>query len=97
MLVLALLVAIVVVPLSSEYRELRRSLGLSRLRALGTTALVLPTFAVALMLALPLSSHPPVQWLATVAGTLLLYSLAARAIADSASEAETAPSRSTRG
>jgi hypothetical protein len=56
-----------------------------------------PAFVVGLTLALPLQSRPALQWVATVVGTLAVYSLATRAIAASASAAGTAPSRSTRG
>jgi hypothetical protein len=95
--VLAFLAAVVLVPLGREYADLRRSYALSRLGAVATTALVLPAFAVSLVLALPLSGQPVFQWLATVSATVLIYSVAARAIAASASAARTAPSRSTRG
>jgi len=97
MVVLTLLAAIVVVPLAREYVDLRRSLGLSRVAAFGTTSLVVPAFAVGLTLALPLHSQPALQWVATVAGTLAVYSLSTRAIAASAWAAGTAPSRITRG
>ena len=52
---------------------------------------------VGLTLALPLQSRPALQWVATVVGTLAVYSLATRVIAASASAVGTAPSRSTRG
>jgi hypothetical protein len=97
MLVVALLAGIILVPLVSEYGDLRRSFGLSRVAAFATTSLVVPAFVVGLTLALPLQSRPALQWVATVVGTLAVYSLATRAIAASASAAGTAPSRSTRG
>jgi uncharacterized membrane-anchored protein len=98
MVAVTLLAAVVlVVPLGREYADLRRSFGLSRVAALGTTALVFPAFAVGLTLALPLQSQPPVQWLATVVATIAVYSVATRAIVASASSAATAPSRNTRG
>lgn len=97
MVVITILAGIVILPLAREYGDLRRSFGLSRAAALATTSLVLPAFAVGLTLALPLQSQPALQWVATVVGTLAVYSLAARAIAASASAAGTAPSRSTRG
>lgn len=93
MLVLGLLAGFVLVPLAREYADLRRSFGLSRLGAVATTSLVLPAFAIATVLWLPLAAHPVAQWLTTVATTLLVYSLAARAIASSASRAGTTPSR----
>jgi FtsH-binding integral membrane protein len=97
MLVVALLAGIVLIPLAREYEDLRRSFGLSRMAAFATTSLVVPAFVVGLTLALPLQSRPALQWVATVVGTLAVYSLATRAIAASASAAGTAPSRSTRG
>jgi hypothetical protein len=97
MVAIALLAGIVLVPLAREYGDLRKSFGLSRGAALGTTALVLPAFALATVVALPLAAHPVAHWVATVAMTLAAYSLAARAIASSAADAEMAPSRSTRG
>jgi uncharacterized membrane-anchored protein len=93
MVVLLLIGVIVMAPLAREYADLRRSFGLSRVGAVATTALVVPAFAVSTVVALPLAAHPVAQWLATVAATLVLYSLAARAIAASASRPATAPSR----
>lgn len=92
-----MLAAIVVVPLGREYADLRRSFGLGRIGAFTTTALVLPSLGVAIVLALPLDAHPVAQWVAIVVTTFAVYSLATRAIVASASSAETAPSRSTRG
>jgi hypothetical protein len=97
MVVVTLLAGIVLLPLAREYGDLRRSFGLSRTAALATTSLVLPSFGVGLTLALPLQSRPALQWVATVVGTLVVYSLATRAIAASASAVRTAPSRTTRG
>ncbi|HEY3070802.1 MAG TPA: hypothetical protein VGJ34_10850 [Gaiellaceae bacterium] len=97
MLLIALLAGIVVLPLAREYCDLRRSFDLSRVAAFATTALVLPAFGAAIVLALPLAAHPAAQWVAIVGTTLLVYSAATRAIVASASRAETAPSRSTRG
>jgi uncharacterized membrane-anchored protein len=94
---MAVLAAVVLVPLGREYADLRRSYALSRLGALATTAIVLPAFGMSLMLALPLGGFPVAQWLAIVATTFVVYSFATRAIVASASSAETAPSRSTRG
>jgi len=95
--VVAVLAAIVLVPLGRECLDLRRSFGLSKFGAFATTALVLPAFAVATVMALPLAAHPLVQWSAIVLTTFGIYSLATRAIVASASSAETAPSRNTRG
>ena len=95
--VLAVLAAVVLVPLGREYADLRRSFGLSRMGAFATTGLVLPAFAVSAVLAQPLAAHPVAQWVATVATTIAVYSLTTRAIVASASSAGTAPSRNTRG
>jgi hypothetical protein len=92
-----MLAAVVLVPLVREYADLRRSFGLGRIGAVATTALVLPSFAVAIVLGLPLNAHPVAQWVAVVVTTFAVYSLATRAIVASASSAGTAPSRSTRG
>src|SRR5688500_10195621 len=97
MLLLAALALVVLVPLAREYVDLRRTSGLSRVGAFGTTALVLPSFAVGLVLSLPLAAQPALQWLAIVCATMVVYSVAARAIVSSASSAEPAPSRNTRG
>jgi len=72
--------AIVLVPIAWEYADFRRSCGLSRLGALATTLLVVPSFAVSLALALPLASRPGLQWVATVVLTVVVYSLATRAV-----------------
>jgi ABC-type nickel/cobalt efflux system permease component RcnA len=97
MLLLIALSAVVLAPLAFEYADLRRACGLSRTAALGTTALVLPSFAVGWVLAQPLSVQPVLHWTGIVGATLLVYSVAARAIVSSASGAGTAPSRNTRG
>jgi hypothetical protein len=92
--VLLALGVLVLVPLAREFAELRRS-GLGRIAALGVTSLVAPAFAVGFVLSLPLASRPALQWTVLVAGTLVAYSLAVRAILASASSAGTAPSRRT--
>jgi hypothetical protein len=91
----AVAAAVVVVPLALEYADLRRSLGLSRTAALGTTALVFPALVAGSTLAQPLADRPSLQWVTAVAATFVLYSLATRAIVARASAAETAPARST--
>jgi hypothetical protein len=95
--VVAVLAAIVLVPLGREYADLRRSFGLSKVGAFATTGLVLPAFAAATVMALPLAAHPLAQWSAIVVTTFAIYSLATRAIVASASPVEMAPSRNTRG
>jgi uncharacterized membrane-anchored protein len=97
MVVITLLAGIIFVPLVREYRDLRRSFGLSRVAAFATTGLVLPAFGMATVMALPLATHPAAQWVANVAMTLVVYSAATRAIIASASRPETAPSRNTIG
>jgi len=92
-IVLVLICVLVLAPLAREYADLRRTFGLSRIGAFATTSLVLPAFAMATVLTLPLSPHPVAQWSATVTATVVFYSLAARATAASASRAATAPSR----
>ena len=72
--------AVVLLPLAREYADIRRSWGLGRAGALATTALVLPAFAVSVALSLPLASQPGLQWAAIVAATLVVYSLAVRAV-----------------
>jgi hypothetical protein len=94
---MSVLAAIVLVPLGREFADLRRSFGLSRVAAFATTALVLPAFAGATVMTQPLAAHASAQWCAIVLATFAIYSLATRAIVASASSAETAPSRSTRG
>jgi hypothetical protein len=97
MVVLLILAAIVLAPLAREWRDLRRSFGLSRTAAFAATGLVLPAFGMSTVMALPLAAHPAGQWLATVAMTLVVYSAATRAIVASTSRPVIAPSRSTRG
>jgi hypothetical protein len=95
--VLLILAAIVLTPLVREWRDLRRSFGLSRITAFATTGLVVPAFGMATVTALPLAAHPAAQWVGTVVMTLVVYSAATRAIVASASRPAIAPSRSTRG
>ena len=96
-LLLTALAVVLLAPLAREYMDLRRTFGLSRAVALATTALVAPSFAVGVILALPLSGQPALQWAAIVCTTVVVYSVAARAIVSSATDAGTAPSRNTRG
>jgi hypothetical protein len=97
LLLLTALAVVILAPLAREYMDLRRTFGLSRVAALATTALVAPSFAVGVILALPLSAQPALQWVAIVCTTVVVYSMAARAIVSSATAAGTAPSRNTRG
>jgi hypothetical protein len=78
--VLALIAAIVVVPLAREYAEFRRGWGLGRIAAFATTALVVPALGVGYALAVPLGAHPGLQWLTTVLAALVAYSLAVRGV-----------------
>jgi uncharacterized membrane-anchored protein len=79
---------VVLAPLGREYADLRRSWGLGRLSALGTTLLVLPAIGVGFALALPLAAHPGLQWTVTVLAALLAYSASAAAVRSAASPAE---------
>ena len=94
LLLLATLGAIVLVPLAREYVDLRAD-GIARAGALGTLALLFPALAVGLALTLPFASKPELQWGLTVMVTVVLYSVATRAILARASSAATAPSRRT--
>jgi hypothetical protein len=73
--VLGLIGAVVLLPLWLEYGDLRRSSGLGRSAALGTTLFVLPALAVGIAAGLPLAAMPALQWTVAVAVTLLVYSL----------------------
>jgi hypothetical protein len=79
---------LVLVPLLKEYADLRRSWGLGRLSALGTTLLVLPSIGVGFALALPLASRPGFQWATTVLVGLLVYSASAAAVRSATRPAE---------
>jgi len=79
-LALSALAAVVVVPLAREYADFRRSWGLGRTAALGLTAVVLPAVGVGIVVATPLAEWPLLQWGATVAAALGVYSLAVRAV-----------------
>jgi hypothetical protein len=78
----------VLAPLGREYADLRRSWGLGRLGAFGTTLLVLPSIGVGFALALPLASQPALQWTVTVLVALVVYSASAAAVRSAASPAE---------
>lgn len=74
------LAGLVVVPLAREYADLRRARNLGRGSAALTTLLVVPSVVVGIGAAVPLAEWPYVQWGATVAVTLAIYSLAVRAV-----------------
>jgi len=78
--VLGVIAAVVLVPLAREYADLRRSFGLGRAAAAGTTLLVLPALGCGLAAALPIGSHPAAQWTVAVVVALAVYSLAASAV-----------------
>jgi hypothetical protein len=92
--VVAIVAAVVVLPLAREYQDFRAT-GFRRAAALGATLLLLPALAVGITLALPLGAEPAAQWAVTVVLTVGLYSAATRAILARASSAATAPSRRT--
>ena len=94
LLLLAILSAVVLVPLAREYADLR-AIGLARVSAVGTLSLLIPALGVGLALTLPLAARPELQWGVTVIVTVALYSAATRAILARASSASTAPSRRT--
>jgi hypothetical protein len=85
---LSLVGLVVLAPLGREYADLRRSWGLGRLTAFGTTLLVLPSIGVGFALALPLASRPVLQWTVTVLAAILVYSAAAVAVRSAASPGE---------
>ena len=78
----------VLVPLLKEYGDLRRSWGLGRLTALGTTLLVLPSIGAGFALSLPLASRPAFQWATTVLVALFVYSASAAAVRSATRPAE---------
>ena len=77
---LALVAAVVLVPLGREYADFRRTWGLSRFASLATTLLVLPSLGVGLAVGLRLGGGYELQWATTVGVTLGVYSLATAAI-----------------
>ena len=90
---LALVAGVVLVPLGREYADFRRTWGLSRLASFMTTLLVLPSLGVGLAVATRFAATFEVQWVATVAVTIALYSLAAAAVRN-ALEPARSPGRS---
>ena len=75
------LVALVVCgPLVYEYVSLRRDLGLGRVAAGAAIVMLLPSLALGIAVALPLSERPVLQWSVTVVATLMAYSLAVAAL-----------------
>jgi hypothetical protein len=92
--VVAVVAAVVVLPLAREYKDFRAT-GFTVSAAVGTTLLLLPALAIGIALAIPLGAEPAVQWAVTVVSTVALYSAATRAILARASSAATAPSRRT--
>ena len=77
---LALVAAVVLVPLAREYADFRTTCGLSRVAALATTLLVLPALGVGLAVGARFGASFEIQWAATVAVALAVYSLAAAAV-----------------
>jgi hypothetical protein len=78
--VFSLVGLVLLAPLGREYADLRRSWGLGRLGAFGTTLLVLPATGVGFALGLPLVAQPVLQWTVTVLAALLVYSASAAAV-----------------
>ena len=77
---LALVAALVVLPLVREYIAFRREWGASALGALGASSTLLPAVALGLAVSQPLAAEPALQWLATVLVTVAAYSLATAAL-----------------
>jgi hypothetical protein len=77
---LALIAAVVIVPLAREYADFRRTWGLGAVASLATTLLVLPALGVGLAIGVRLDTSFEVQWAATVVVTLAVYSLAAAGV-----------------
>lgn len=77
---LALIAAVVVVPLGREYRDFRRTFGLTRAASVATTLLVLPALGIGLAVGIRFGVSFELQWAATVAVTLAVYSLATAAM-----------------
>jgi hypothetical protein len=86
--ILSLVGLALLAPLAREYADLRRSSGLSRATALGTTMLVLPAIGIGFAVGLPLTSRPALQWIVTVLAALLVYSAAVAGVRSAASPAE---------
>ena len=87
LIALSALAAVILLPLAREYMDFRREWGFTRLGALATTLLIVPSFAVGLGAAAPLE-EAAASWTATVVVTFACYSLAASAVRGaSASEA----------
>lgn len=77
---LGLVALVVCAPLAFEYSSLRRDLGLGRAAAAAAIVTLLPSLALGIAVALPLSERPVLQWSVTVAATLMAYSVAVAAL-----------------
>ena len=77
---LGLLALLVFGPLAHEYVSLRRDLGLGRAAAGAAIVTLLPSLALGIAVALPLSERPVLQWSVTVVATLMAYSTAVAAL-----------------
>jgi hypothetical protein len=77
---LGLVTLVVCGPLAYEYVSLRRDLGMGRGTAAAAIVTLLPSLALGIALALPLSGRPVLQWSVTVVATLTLYSVAVAAL-----------------
>ena len=90
---LALIAAVVLVPLGREYADFRRTWGLTRVGSLATTLLVLPALGVGLAIGLRFGGPVEIQWAATVAVTFAAYSLGTAAVRNALESAQS-PRRS---
>jgi hypothetical protein len=77
---LGLVTLVVCGPLVYEYVSLRRDLGLSHAAAAAAIVTLLPSLALGIAVALPLSGRPVLQWSVTVVATLTAYSVAVAAL-----------------
>ena len=76
MLPLGVVGLLVIVPLTREYADLRRTCGLGRLGALAGSLALLPALALGLAVALRVADAPVLQWAAAVVVTVAAYSAA---------------------
>jgi hypothetical protein len=92
--VLALLAAIVFVPLAWEYTEFLRAWGLAADRRVRDDRARDARVGIGYALALPLGAHHGIRWLATVLATLVAYSLVVRSVEEIAdASSDRAPAR----
>ncbi len=84
---LAVVAAVVLVPLAREYAAFRREWGLGRLGAAATACTLFPALAFGVAASLPLAETPVLQWLAAVVLTAGAYSAVTAAFRPPVAEA----------